>query len=61
MMKKYGATKVEDLSRLIDETAERTASVRNDYQFELANTDLAMEKLADRINSYWGTNGNTGI
>jgi len=61
MQTRYGASDIKDLPRLIKETEERTAAIRNNYQFEVTNTDLAIGKLTDRVNSYWGSNGNTGI
>lgn len=60
LMHQYKVNDLNSLQKAMQDKISRTASVANNYQFELANNDLAFSKLKDRFSTK-ATTGNSGI
>ena len=60
LYKKYGTVDIQALNNIMQNKSNRMASIGNNYQFELADNSLAMEKLRDRFASK-SSFGNSGI
>ena len=60
LMSQYGVSNLKDLKFMMEDKAKRTAFIGNNYQFELTDNSLAIEKLRDRIYSK-ASSGHSGV